>query len=112
MRWWASSDTQLTFGRELEAIMGTAARYQTANQTAFRQLGWNARDNAVLEAQWDWIIGIPEVPGGYYAGRHIVNAVRRVINDQVDMRETLLDYTRQINDELTRKRREFGLNTQ
>ncbi|MCL2638127.1 MAG: extracellular solute-binding protein [Oscillospiraceae bacterium] len=112
MRWWASSDTQLTFGRELEAIMGTAARYQTANQEAFRQLGWNARDSAVLEAQWDWIIGIPEVPGGYYAGRHIVNAVRRVINDSVDMRETLLDYTRQINDELTRKRREFGLNTQ
>jgi len=111
MRWWAGSDTQLTFGRELEAIMGTAARYQTANQVAFRQLGWNARDNATLEAQWDWVVGIPEVPGGYYAGRHIVNAVRRVINDSVDMRETLLEYTRQINDELTRKRREFGLNT-
>jgi ABC-type glycerol-3-phosphate transport system substrate-binding protein len=110
LRWWASSDTQLQFGRELEAIMGTAARYQTANQVAFRQLGWNSRDSAVLEAQWDWVIGIPEVPGGYYAGRHIVNAVRRVINDQVDMRETLLDYTRQINDELTRKRREFALN--
>ncbi|MDR2531240.1 MAG: extracellular solute-binding protein [Oscillospiraceae bacterium] len=111
LRWWANSDTQLRFGRELEAIMGTAARYQTANQVAFRQLGWNARDSAVLEAQWEWVIGIPEVPGGYYVGRHIVNAVRRVINDSVDIRETLLDYTRSINDELTRKRREFGLST-
>jgi ABC-type glycerol-3-phosphate transport system substrate-binding protein len=111
MQWWASSETQLTFGRELEAIMGTAARYQTANQVAFRQLGWNARDSAVLDAQWDWVVGTPEVPGGYYAGRHIVNAVRRVINESVDMRETLLDYTRQINDELSRKRREFGLST-
>jgi len=111
LRWWANSDTQVRFGRELEAVMGTAARYQTANQVAFRQLGWNARDSAVLEAQWAWVVGTPEVPGGYYAGRHIVNAVRRVINDSVDIRETLLDYTRSINDELTRKREEFGLET-
>ncbi|MCL2019485.1 MAG: extracellular solute-binding protein [Oscillospiraceae bacterium] len=109
MRWWASSETQLRFGRELEAIMGTAARYQTANREAFRQLGWNSRDSAVLDTQWDWIVGTPEVPGGYFAGRHIVFAVRRVINDSVDIRETLLDATRDINDELMRKRREFGL---
>ncbi|MCL2693809.1 MAG: extracellular solute-binding protein [Oscillospiraceae bacterium] len=109
MRWWMNSETQLRFGRELESVMGTAARYPTANVVAFNQLGWNARDNAILNEQWQWVVGTPEVPGGYYAGRHIVNAVRRVINDSVDVRETLLEYTRQINDELRKKRQEFGL---
>ncbi|MCL2107951.1 MAG: extracellular solute-binding protein [Oscillospiraceae bacterium] len=109
MRWWVSSDTQLRFGRELESVMGTAARYPTANLVAFNQLGWNARDNSVLNRQWEWVVGTPEVPGGYYVQRHIINAVRRVINDSVDMRETLLDYTRSINNELEKKRKEFGL---
>jgi hypothetical protein len=54
-------------------------------------------------------VGVPEVPGGYYAGRHIVNAVRKVINDKDDTRETLLDYNRSINKEIDRKRSEFGL---
>lgn len=109
MRWWISSDTQVRFGRELESVMGTAARYPTANVVAFNQLGWNARDNNILNQQWEWVVGTPEVPGGYYAHRHIINAVRRVINESVDMRETLLDYTRSINNELEKKQREFGL---
>jgi ABC-type glycerol-3-phosphate transport system substrate-binding protein len=109
VRWWVSSDTQVRFGRELEAVMGAAARHPTANREAFNRLGWNSRDNAIINAQWDYVIGIPEVPGGYYAGRHMVNAVRRVINDDEDVRETLLDYTRAINNELIKKRQEFGL---
>jgi ABC-type glycerol-3-phosphate transport system substrate-binding protein len=109
VRWWVSADTQVRFGRELEAVMGAAARHPTANRDAFNRLGWNARDNSVINRQWEYVIGIPEVPGGYYAGRHMVNAVRRVINDDEDVRETLLDYTRAINNELTKKRQEFGL---
>ena len=31
------------------------------------------------------------------------------MNMNMDPRETVLDYTRDINDELTKKRREFGL---
>jgi ABC-type glycerol-3-phosphate transport system substrate-binding protein len=109
VRWWVSEDTQVTFGRELEAVMGAAARHPTANRQAFNRLGWNARDNSIINRQWEYVRGVPEVPGGYYSGRHIVNAVRRVINDDEDVRETLLDYTRAINNELIKKRREFGL---
>jgi hypothetical protein len=47
--------------------------------------------------------------GGYYTGRHVVNAVRKVINDQTVPRETLLDYNKTINDEIKKKRAEFGL---
>jgi ABC-type glycerol-3-phosphate transport system substrate-binding protein len=109
MKWWVSAKTQLEFGRELESIMGAAARYPTANYEAFRRLSWGSEQMAVLDEQRKWTVGIPEVPGGYFVSRHIVNAVRKILNEGQDTRETLLDYTITINDELTKKRKEFGL---
>lgn len=109
LQWWASADVQARYGRELEAVMGESARYATANVEAFDQLSWSSTERAVLEEQWAWVVGTPEVPGGYYTSRHIVNAVRKVINDNEDPRETLLDYKRDIDDEITKKRKEFGL---
>ena len=109
MRWWISADTQLRFGRELESIMGAAARYPTANYDAFRRLPWGSQQMAILDEQRQWTVGVPEVPGGYFVSRHVTNAARRILNEGQDTRETLLDYTLIINDELTKKRREFGL---
>jgi ABC-type glycerol-3-phosphate transport system substrate-binding protein len=109
MRWWISADTQLRFGRELESVMGAAARYPTANQVAFRRLPWGSEQMAILDEQRQWTVGVPEVPGGYFVSRHVTNAARRILNQGQDTRETLLDYTLIINDELTKKRKEFGL---
>jgi ABC-type glycerol-3-phosphate transport system substrate-binding protein len=109
MKWWVSSDTQVRFGREMESIMGSAARYNTANVDAFGRLNWSAAQMDILNEQRSWTVGTPEVPGGYYVGRHIVNAARRVLYSREDTRETLLDYSREINEELERKRKEFGL---
>ncbi|MCL1823105.1 MAG: extracellular solute-binding protein [Oscillospiraceae bacterium] len=109
LRWWVSAETQVRFGRKLESTMGTSARHPTANREAFEQLAWNSHDARVLREQWEWVTGTPEIPGGYYSGRHIVNAVRRVINSKEDVRETLLNYNRDINNEIKKKREEFGL---
>jgi ABC-type glycerol-3-phosphate transport system substrate-binding protein len=109
LKWWISADTQLRFGRELESIMGAAARYPTANYPAFRRLSWGSEQMAVLDEQRSWAVGTPEVPGGYFVSRHITNAARRILNEGQDTRETLLDYTLTINEELSKKRKEFGL---
>lgn len=109
MKWWVSTDTQLRFGREMEALLGSSARYQTANVNALRQLSWNSRQLEVLENSLKDSRGLPEVPGSYFTPRHIVNATRKVINEKDDARETLIDYTRKINEELLRKRQEFNL---
>ena len=109
MKWWAQIDTQVRFGREIEALLGSSARYATANINAFSQLAWSADDIEVLLAQWNQTVGIREVPGGYYTGRHITNAIRKVINDKDDARETIIDYAITINEELAKKRNEFGL---
>lgn len=109
LTWWTSAETQLRFGREMESIMGEAARYATANLEAFNALPWSSTQLAVLEEQREWILGTPEIPGGYYVFRQLVNVIRRVANDNVDTRETLLDVQLVINRELANKRREFGL---
>jgi hypothetical protein len=81
----------------------------TANTVAFERLPWATKDlDAILE-QGKWTIGIPEVAGGYFLPRHINNAFRSVVIDKSEPRETLIDYANVISEELTEKRREFGL---
>ena len=109
MKWWATADTQVRFGREIEALLGSSARYATANRDAFSNLSWSTDDIAVLNEQWDSTVGIREVPGGYFTGRHISNAIRKVINSKTDSRETIIDYSILIDEEIKKKRIEFGM---
>lgn len=109
MKWWAQTDTQVRFGREMEALLGSSARYATANKEAFDQLAWSADDVAILKEQWASAVGFREVAGGYYTPRHVSNAVRKVINQKEDPRETLIDYAIKIDEELRKKRIEFGM---
>ncbi len=109
MKWWVGAEAQTRFGREMEAVLGSSARYQTANRDAIRQLAWSGKQLKVLEEQMANTRGFPEIAGGYSTTRHITNAARRVINTKEDQRETLLNYARTINEEIKIKRREFNL---
>ena len=109
MKWWTEKQTQIEYGREMEGLMGAAARYPTANIEALEQLPWPVKDYNNLETQWQWVQGIPQIPGGYFTGRHLDNAFRRVVNAGENPREALSDYIVYINDEITIKRQEFNL---
>ncbi|MCR4580477.1 MAG: extracellular solute-binding protein [Treponema sp.] len=112
LKWWVSTETQVRYGREQEAILGSSGRYATANVEALRQLSWKSNQIEILEKSLDESIGLPEVPGSYYTPRHVANGIRKVYNEKEDPRETLIDYTRKVNEELTRKRQEFNLPTE
>ena len=109
LKWWTDSETQVAFARGLESIMGETARYPVANKEAMEQLPWTNKHYKALVHQWENVKGIPEVAGGYFTGRHVDNAFREVYNNHMDARETLLDYIRVINTEITSKRQEFGM---
>lgn len=109
LKWWTSTDAQVAYGRELEAIQGASARWPTANKEAVRRLGWSSTAAQALEEQWQYVRGIPEVPGGYYVGRSISNAIKSTINMGKSARETILDTVEEINKEILDKRKEFGL---
>lgn len=109
MQWWVSADAQVRFGREIESILGSSARYTTANRDALKKLAWSSDQLKVLEEQMATTVGFREIAGGYSTTRHMTNAIRRVINTKEDARETLITYARTINEEIRIKRKEFGL---
>lgn len=109
LQWWSSADVQTRFGREMESILGASGRYATANVEAFQSLAWSRSELSILSTQREQTQSNREVPGGYYTNRQVVNAIRKVVNDLEIPRETLLDYNQAINDEIAKKRKEFGL---
>lgn len=112
LHWWASADTQIQFGRELESLLGEAARYYSANTEALKASRWLSEETEILEQQWNSVVGIPEMPGGYYTSRYLDFAFKKVVVNGESPRETMLDYVETINNEITYKRLEFGLPTQ
>ena len=111
MKWWTSAETQTSYGREMESLMGASARIATANMEAFSNLSWPVADyNALLE-QFKNVWGTPQVPGGYFTWRNVNNAFYKVTTktDTVSPREALMDYILYINAEIDYKRKEFGL---
>lgn len=109
LKWWTSTETQVLYGRELETIQGASARWPTANLEAMEQLGWTSAASKALKEQWSYVHGIPEVPGGYYVGRTVANAIKSAINMGESPRESILDAVEDINEEIISKRKEFGL---
>ena len=97
------------YGKEMESILGSSARHPTANLEAFEQIPWSGAFYQVLSQQMKWGKGIPQVPGAYFVGRHLDNAFRKVVISKEDARETLFDYVYTINQEISGKRKEFGL---
>lgn len=111
MKWWTSVETQVSYGRGLEAVMGAAARYSTANVEAVARLPWDSKSYDQLSEQFRNLHTIPEVPGGYITSRHVDYALRAVVNDGQNPREALYENVKVIDEELTIKRLEFGLST-
>lgn len=108
LKWWTSAPIQTAYGDELESVMGTAARYPTANLEAKAQTKWNDDVKRELEFQTNWLRAIPELPGSYYTGRNFDFAFRDVVYDNRDQRESLNKAVREINAEIIAKRQEFG----
>ncbi len=115
LKWWVSEDTQTQYGNEMEALMGASARYPSANVKAFENLPWPTDDYDALQEQFEWLEGVPQVPGGYYSWRNVQNAFYKVVvaedKNKMQPREALTEFVRYINDEITFKRLEFGLPT-
>jgi maltose-binding protein MalE len=109
LSWFSSADAQTRFAQEIEAVLGHNWRYMTANLEAFESLGWSRHEQAVLTEMLDWAIAIPQVPGGYIAGREIHNAFINVVVDNGNPVDRLFIARDRINQELTAKRIEFGL---
>ncbi len=109
LKWWMSEETQTSYGRQLEAIIGESARWNTANVEAFYNLPWKSEDKDTIQqiladADEQYI-----VPGGYFTCRHLINAWNSVVVDMDNARDALERAVEDINKELNAKIEEFGL---
>ncbi len=107
--WWTSEDIQLRYAKELEATLGIAARYSPANLNVLESIGWSTSELLVLKNSIEATENVREIPGNYIVSRCLTNALRSAINGTNDARRSLTLYNKDINDEITRKRTEFGL---
>ncbi len=109
LTWWADHDQQVRYGNELESTMGVAARYTPADIKALDKMGWTDDELAVLKEQRDHTQNVYSIPGDYLLARSLTNALRSTLDGNLEPRRTLSQYNRDINAEITRKRKEFGL---
>ena len=109
VKWWTSTEIQLRYGVELEALLGVEARWNTANVEALQSMAWPRQDIAAITEQWRWFQERPVVLGGYYTPRHVSNAWNKVVLQGTNPREALEEAVRQIERELRKKQEEFGI---
>lgn len=111
VKWWTGTQTQLSFANSLESLMGTSARYAAADPEVLRQLPWSNAELESLLGQFEHTAGLPAVPGNYMTTRMVQYAFNDTVADNANPRETLYLNIKDINEELTRKRRELHLST-
>jgi ABC-type glycerol-3-phosphate transport system substrate-binding protein len=109
LKWWTSEPIQTQFARELEAVIGAEARWNTANIDSFTKLAWKPEDLKVIKEQWKWAKEIPVVLGGYFTSRYLTNAWNSVVINGEDERDSLEKGVKEINRELRTKQEEYGI---
>lgn len=112
LRWWTGAEAQTRYSVDIESVIGMAARYPTANKEAFGNIQWSRSEYEVLSKQWAEVQEVPELPGSYYTVRDVDNAFRSVVLNGKNAKEALVQYSRDIDAEIARKRGEFSLDNQ
>ncbi len=110
IKWWVSAETQNNYGTEMEAVLGSSARYMVANLEAFNKVFWSVDIMNVLQESLPWLREIKQVPGGYLTGRNLNNAFYQVIENATDRPiDVITEYNESLNEEIAKKRSEFGM---
>lgn len=109
LQWWSSADVQARYGKELEILLGSAGRYNPANVEAFESLAWTEAEKQPIRQQWQAVVQVPEIAGGYYLSRNLDNAFKTVVLSGGNYREELHRWNQETDIEIRRKRQEFHL---
>ena len=109
LQWWLSDDVQSEYGREVEATFGVASRWNPANMVAVQSLPYSQEELDVINAQWVHLKESPNAMGGYYTSRYLLTALNQTVIQGLSGRIALEDAVKEINKEMRRKQKEFGI---
>lgn len=111
IKWWTSVSAQERFGKEQVAVMGSAAKYNTANIEALKAQPWSSQEVKNLSQQFESLEGTPMTPGNYIIARYENFAFLDAYDNGKSPSDALLYYIDEINSEITRKRDEYDFLT-
>ena len=111
LKWFSDTDQMVEYATNVEGVMGSLGRVAPADPEALKQLNWSKSDLEKIMTEMDQLDEIPIIPSSYVVTRGVMNAFRAVVNDHDNARETLRWYNKDINSEITRKRKNLGLDT-
>ena len=103
LKWWTSAETQKAYSNDVEAILGPTGRIALANKEALKDLGWDEGFWEEIELAWDEVQEVPEFPGSYYVSRAIYQSYWNVVNDRENVKDVIMKYGKEANDEIARK---------
>lgn len=109
LQWWLSDDVQAEYGREVEATFGVASRWNPANMIAMQSLPYTQEELDVINQQWVWLKESPNTMGGYYTSRYLLTALNQTVIQGLSGRIAIEDAVKEINKEMKRKQKEFGI---
>ena len=109
MKWWTSVPAQVKFSVEMESVLGASAKQAPSNKESLSELPWPSEMAKVIKKQRENTISIPQIPGGYYLPRALDFAFNSVYSGLSDSVSALEDNLPDLNAEIKRKRKEFGL---
>ena len=111
LRWYTGPSCQTAYANDMVAIIGDSAKHPTANRTALASMPWTTSEYEQVFAQFNNLAAVPNYPGTYIIGRYTGFAFLAAYNRDANPVTELLSYINTINKEITRKRKEFKLET-
>lgn len=107
LKWWTDGETQAAYSNNIETVLGPTGRIAVANKAAWNNLSWDKKDKPMLLKAWGETEEIPEIPGSYYVSRAIDHSFWNVVNNNKNPKDMLLEWGKEVDDEITRKRTQY-----
>lgn len=110
MKWYLSEDAQWLWYKEAMALNASpTAKVSSVHESIILRQSWTDRERAAIKAQLEQLESIPEYPGNYITGVYLSNAFFDVYTRGETPVTALQNRVLEINREISRKRKEFGL---
>ena len=109
LKWWTSAEVQSGYSKQVESVLGIAARVATATADAFTGLSWDSEGLKQLQSQWSKVTEVPEIPGSYYVSRVIDQAFWNTVNNGKTPKDMIVEWSRVADEEIARKREEYPI---
>ncbi len=109
VKWYCGADAQNRLARESLAVSLPTNKHSTANVKALLAQKWTDEERSAIRTVIDFTDCVPEYPGAYILTQYVSFAFLDTYNNGTNAADAMLEQITYINKEISRKRKEFGL---